>query len=168
MASNLLRSILGVVCMILALVFVGQVLGLLFIERIADRAADASTEVRVPFSVLLVAKVAGQLQEQVLDEPLNPDGTNWPAGFRWFFVLEVIGLAGIAIALAQIGAGLLVQQRKWRIEGRTILMSSILVLLCGILFLKTITRQPRVISPPSKVYDVEVMSQNTPTREGIE
>ena len=84
----------------IALVFVEQVLGLLFIQRIAARAADPDAVVRVPYSVRFVGAVAGRLHQDVLDQPLNPDGSNWPAGFRWFFTLEVIGLTGLAVAFA--------------------------------------------------------------------
>jgi hypothetical protein len=114
---------------------------------------------RIPISVRFVGVVADRLHQEVLDKPLDPSGSNWPSGFRWFFALEVIGLTGISVAFAQIGAGLLRQQAKWRREARTILMSSLLILLSGVLFLKMIPPRSSVAPPPPRFYDVEALSQ---------
>ncbi len=153
------RWILGLVCIAISLVFIEQVLGLLFIERIAAKAVDPSSQIRTPFSVRLVGAAAARLHREVLDEPLKPDGTNWPSGFRWFFALEIIGLTGIAVAFMQVGAACFRKSLKWRVEARTILLTSILILISGILLLKTIPARPTVTPPPTPVYDVEFMSQ---------
>ena len=139
----------------------------LFIQRIAERAADPDVQVRVPFSVRIVGAVAARLHQEVLDQPLTADGINWPTGFRWFFTLEVIGLTGIAVAFTQIGASLFGKRTKWRIEARTILISSILILMSGVLFLKMIPPRSVVTPPAPEVYDVEFMSRafEPPTRE---
>jgi hypothetical protein len=155
------RWAVAVSCFLVAFVFLVQVLGLLFIQRIAVKAADPNSEVRIPLSVRFVGVVADKLHRDVLKEPLDPDGSNWPSGFRWFFALEICGLAGICIAFAQLGAGVLKQEDKWKVEARTILMSSCLTLLVGVGFLKLIPPNRETPPPPQRIYEIETTSQST-------
>jgi hypothetical protein len=125
-------------CFLLALFFLVQFLGLLFIEGIADRAAQPDNDLRIPLSVRFVGLVADRLQQEVLDVPLDPDGSNWPGGFRAFFVLQLCGMAGLCIAMVQMGFGLLKRRGDWQAQARSILIGSCLAILTGVLLLKLI------------------------------
>ena len=125
-------------CFLFALFFLAQLLGLFFIESIAQRAADPSDDVRIPLSVRFVGLVADKLHEDTLSTRLKPDGSNWPFAFRMFFALEMCGLAGLCLAVTQLGAGALKRRRDWMAQARSILVGSCLALLLGVLFLKLI------------------------------
>lgn len=123
-------------CFLLALFLFVQLLGLLFIEQIADRAVHADDQVRVPVSVRIVGFVADKLHEDVLDAPLDPDGSNWPAGFRIFFILELCGLAGLCLGACQLGAAILRKRTDWRTQAESLLIGSCFAILVGFLLIK--------------------------------
>ena len=87
---SLLRYAVGGLFFLLALFVFGQLLSLLFIENVVDRAARSDGVARIPIYVRLVGIVATELPV-----PLNPNGSNWPFAFRVFFVLQMCGLAGL-------------------------------------------------------------------------
>lgn len=134
----LMRWTFAGVCFLFALFVLVQLLGLLFIGRIADRADDPNRDVGIPVSVRYVGLVADRLHEDVLNEPLQPDGSNWPLAFRMFFTLELCGLAGICAAMTQLGTGALKRRSDWTAQARSLLVGSCLAMLIGILFLKLI------------------------------
>ena len=126
------------VCLLLAVFFLGQLLGLFFIERIAHRAVDSGKEVTGPLSVRFVALVAEKLHEEDVTSRLKPDGSNWPFAFRMFYALELCGLAGLCIAFFQLAASTLKQRRDWMTQAVSILIGSCLAMLVGGLFLRLI------------------------------
>lgn len=131
-----MRRFVAGACFLFALWFFVQMLGLLFIERIAEQAPG---DVRhVPISVRFVGFVADRLQENTLGIQLKPDGSNWPLGFQLFFILELCGLAGLSLGLAQLGAGVLKGRAKWKFEARQIIGCSVGALLVGVLALQLI------------------------------
>lgn len=130
------RRVVSVFCFAMALFFVVQALGLLYIESIADAMANPNDRVRIPLSVRFVGFAADTLfEEGILDVRLDPDGSNWPSGFRVFFVVLVCGLAGTCIALIQLGAGVLKHQKQWTAQGQGVLTGSCIAILVSLFFL---------------------------------
>jgi hypothetical protein len=128
----------AVLCFLFALFFLTQLLGLFFIERIAERAAVPDNDVRIPLSVRFVGLVAKELHEDNLTARLKPDGSNWPFAFRMFFALEMCGLAGLCLAVTQLGASALKHRHDWMAQAVSILIGSCLALVMGVLFLRLI------------------------------
>ena len=128
------RTVIAGVCFLLALYLFIQLLGLMFIQRIADRVA-AGENVRIPASVRFMGFVADKLHDGELGVRLDPDGSNWPKAFTWFFVLEMCGLAGASLGLSQLGASILKQRSDWRGQAEAIIVGSIIAILLGFFFL---------------------------------
>jgi uncharacterized membrane protein len=133
-----MQSVRAGICFLLAVYLFGQLLGLILIQQIAERVAHTNRKVAVPVSVRLVGFAADKLHNDVLKVPLSPDGSNWPVGFRLFFVLEMSGLAGLCLGLTQLGVGILKYRQDWTGQAKKVLHFSGLALLTGFLFLKMI------------------------------
>ena len=131
------RRMIAWACFLVALYLFGQLLGLLFIDRIAQRSGNPDDPMVVPLSVRFVGFVADKVHERIGVIP-DSDGSNWPAGFRIFFIMELCGLAGLSIGLVQLGSGLLKQRSKWIGEARQILAGSCAMLVVGVLSLMLI------------------------------
>jgi hypothetical protein len=154
------QSILAGLCFLVAVFFLCQFLGLLMIQRIVERQGRGAP-VAVPLSVRFVGMVADRLHEDVLRQPLNPDGSNWPAGFRAFFFVEMCGLAGMSFAFLQLGMGHVRLQRDWRWSGQGFFIASLLLLVIGLGCLKVIRPRQDIPYPPSKMYDLPTNEQST-------
>lgn len=154
------QSILAGLCFLLALFFFCQFLGLLTIQRIVDRQVRGAP-VAIPLSVRFVGMVADRLHEDVLRQPLNANGSNWPAGFRAFFFVEMCGLAGMSFAFFQMGMGHIRLQRDWRRSGQGFFIASLLLLVVGLGCLKVIRPRQDVPYPPTEMYDLPTNEQST-------
>jgi hypothetical protein len=140
----------GIACVLVALFLVVQLLGLLFIETIADRASDPNKRVRIPLAVRGMGVVADMLHDDVLGVKLAPDGSNWPKAFRWFFILEMCGLAGLALAFGQCACAILAERKDWFQQSRTIMFWSFFAMVVGFLLLMMIEKDRRLTGEVTK------------------
>ena len=154
-----MRTACSIGCILIALFLLIQLLGLLFIESIADSASDPNNRVRIPLSVRCMGVVADILHDDVLDAKLDPDGSNWPRAFRWFFILEMCGLAGLIVAFTQLGCAVIAQRMDWFQQSRTILFWSFSAMIVGFLLLLLIDKdRPMATSIPDSTAPIAISS----------
>ena len=141
-----MRKIRGIACVLIALFLFVQLLGLLSIETVADRAADPNVSVRIPISVRGMGMVADMLHDDVIGVKLDPDGSNWPKAFRWFFTLEMCGLAGLSLAFGQLAFAIIAKRNDWYLQSLTIMFWSFSAIVVGVLLLLLIEKDGRLTS----------------------
>ncbi len=132
------RWIWAGVCIFLALVFLQQFLGLLFNNRVLERAVTAEGYADAPFAVRLMGLAADKVHNRVLAVPLHSRGSVWPRGFRLFFILELCGFAGLSIAMAKFAGGIIKQRADWMMHGRSLLVGSCVTIIMAVCLLKLI------------------------------
>lgn len=133
-----IRLVTGVAFLVLAAWMTLQLAGLLAIGHFADRAIEQKGEIRVPLFVRGLGLIADRLHDEVLNAPLDPRGSNWPAAFRWFFALQLCGIAGLSLGFAQLGFGMIRSRSDWTNQATSILSWSCLAMIIGFLMLKLV------------------------------